>query len=87
MHSSKLIAISLSNLFWISIDFSGVKSKASPLYWFLNLTPSSVISFLLAKLNTWNPPESVKIGPFQFINLCNPPAWSITVSPGLSHKW
>ena len=26
-----------------------------------------------ARLNTWNPPESVRIGPSQPMNVCNPP--------------
>ena len=33
--------------------------------------------------NTWNPPESVKIGLSQFINLCNPPIFATTLSLGL----
>ena len=37
--------------------------------------------------STWNPPESVKVGPFQFMNFARPPASSSTSSPGRSYRW
>ena len=41
--------------------------------WEAKVTPSSVILRSLDKLNTWNPPLSVRMGPFQRVNLCRPP--------------
>src|SRR3989344_1491469 len=37
--------------------------------------------------NTWNPPESVIIGPSKPINLWMPPAFSINSGPGERYKW
>ena len=45
---------------------------------FLNPAPSE---------STWKPPESVKVGPSQFMNRPSPPAASSTSSPGRSYRW
>ena len=58
-----------------SSDFMPVTSMASV---FLKPAPSD---------STWNPPESVNVGPFQFMNLASPPASSSTCSPGRSYRW
>ena len=49
-------------------------------------TPSSFIFLSELSENTWNPPESVKIGLSQTMNLCNPPSCFTTLSPGLKCK-
>ena len=59
----------------MSSDFMPVTSIASV---FLNPTPSDI---------TWNPPESVNVGPSQFIKRASPPAASSTSSPGRSNRW
>ena len=87
MHSSNDMMISAPNCSWILIEVSGEKKSLSPFKWFLNVTPSSVIFLFSANEKTWNPPESVRIGPSQFINLCNPPAFSTMSAPGLIDKW
>ena len=46
------------------------------------MTPSSVILRSLARLNTWKPPLSVRIGPSQRVNLCSPPISATSLSPG-----
>ena len=52
-----------------------------------NLTPASVILRKSPKLQTWNPPESVKIGFSQPIKSCKSP-WARTTSvPGRNIKW
>ncbi len=39
------------------------------------------------KENTWNPPESVIVGPFQFINLLSPPSFFTLSAPGSKYRW
>ena len=36
---------------------------------------------------TWKPPESVRIGPGQFMNLCRPPSAATRSAPGFSIRW
>ncbi len=38
-------------------------------------------------LKTWKPPESVRIGPSQDMNACNPPSSRTTAAPGRSARW
>ena len=45
------------------------------------MTPSSVIWRSLARLNTWNPPLSVRMGPSQRVNLCSPPIRATDLVP------
>ena len=58
-----------------SSDFMPVTSIASV---FLKPAPNE---------STWNPPESVNVGPSQFMNRPRPPAASRTSSPGRSYRW
>ncbi len=44
------------------IDSSGERNTVEPSTGEANVTPSSVILRLCARLNTWKPPESVRIG-------------------------
>ena len=69
------------------IDSSGVRNSRSPLTGDGNVTPSSVILRSSPRLNTWKPPESVRIGPSQPMKRCRPPCAAITSSPGRSHRW
>ena len=39
------------------------------------------------RLMTWNPPESVKVGPGQFMNAPRPPASSTMSGPGCRNRW
>ena len=39
------------------------------------------------RLSTWKPPESVKVGPVQFMNRPRPPASSINSGPGCRKRW
>ena len=39
------------------------------------------------RLITWNPPESVKVGPDQFMNSPSPPASSRMSAPGCRYRW
>ena len=87
MHSSKIITMSEFSVRWICIEISGVRNSLSPLIGEANFTPSSVIFLSLPRLNTWKPPESVRMGLSQPIKRCSPPKRSITSSPGRSHRW
>ena len=49
-----------------------------------NVTPLSSILRKVASDITWNPPESVRIAPGQFMNLCSPPNRAIRSAPGRS---
>ena len=75
------------NAFSIAIAFSGDRNILAPFKWFLKVTPSSVICLVSASEKTWKPPESVRIPLCQFINLCKPPASSISSGPGRNHRW
>ena len=71
---------------WIRIDSSGVSSSRSPLIGDWKRTPSSPILRVAPRENTWNPPESVRIGRFQPMNRCRSPCAPITSVPGRSHR-
>lgn len=45
------------------MTFSGVKKWLLPSTCERNITPSSRMSFIFARLNTWKPPLSVSMGP------------------------
>ena len=49
-------------------------------------TPSSLILRSSPRLNTWNPPESVRMGRFQPVKPCSPPFARITPVPGRSQR-
>jgi hypothetical protein len=86
-HSSKHITMSEPRSFWISIDRSGLSMCLDPSTWERKVTPSSVSLRRSARLITWNPPESVRIGPDQFMNLCRPPSRATRSAPGRSIRW
>ena len=69
------------------IDSSGVRNNLSPLIGDANFTPSSLILRKSPSENTWKPPESVRIGPFQPMKRCSPPCAATTSSPGRSQRW
>src|SRR5258706_4735966 len=72
---------------WMRIDSSGDRKQTSPFTGERNRTPSSLILRNSPRLNTWNPPESVRIGLSQAMKRCKPPCAAMTSSPGLSHRW
>ncbi len=55
--------------------------------WERNVTPASLTRLRAARLKTWKPPESVRIGPSQPMNRCKPPAPATTFSPGRRARW
>ena len=62
-HSSKAIAMSLPSGAWISMARSGVRRCSEPSRCERNVTPSSSMVRRSRRLNTWKPPESVRIAP------------------------
>ena len=87
VHSSNAITMSASSSRWISIEDSGLSMCSEPSIWLRNRTPSSLIRRSLASDITWNPPESVRIGPSQFMNRCSPPRSATRCAPGRSIRW
>ena len=69
---------------WISIELSGLSTCFDPSTWLRKVTPSSVSLRRSARLITWNPPESVRIGFSQFMNRCSPPSRATLSAPGRS---
>ena len=65
--------MSLPRLDWICMDSSGPMKILCPSMWEAKVTPSSRIFRKEARENTWNPPESVRMGPSQSMNLWSPP--------------
>ena len=66
---------------------SGVRVRRDPSTWERNSTPSSPIRRSLARLNTWKPPESVRMGPSQPMKRCSPPSSRTSSGPGRSSRW
>jgi hypothetical protein len=87
VHSSKIIAMSASRSRCTCMERSGVNITGSPLCGERKLTPSSVILRSVARLNTWKPPESVRIGRSQCMKRCKPPWARMTSMPGRSIRW
>ena len=87
VHSSNDMVMSASRSFWISIERSGVSRCCEPSIGERKVTPSA--SSLRRSLSdiTWKPPESVRIGPGQFMNLCSPPSAATRSAPGRSIRW
>ena len=56
---------------------SGVSLCVEPSRCDVNVTPSSSTRRSSASEKTWNPPESVRIGPSQTMNRCSPPSIAI----------
>ena len=69
---------------WIWIERSGVSTCLEPSRWLAKLTASSVTLEMEARLITWKPPESVRIGRSQRMNLCSPPSRSTRSAVGRS---
>ena len=87
VHSSNCITMSELSARWICIEISGDRNSLLPSIGEANLTPSSVILRIAPSENTWKPPESVRIGPFQPMKPCRPPNLLSTSVPGRSHRW
>ena len=85
-HSSSCIWMSEPRRRWTSIERSGVSSWREPSICDWKITPRSLSLRSLARLITWKPPESVRIGCGQFMNLCRPPSAAIRSAPGASIK-
>ena len=81
------MAMSLPRLLWIRMLSSGPMKMRCPSRWLAKVTPSSLIFRSPARENTWNPPESVRMGPSQRMNLCSPPIARTTSSPGRRCRW
>ena len=81
------MAMSLPRLDWICMDSSGPMKILCPSMWEAKVTPSSRIFRKEARENTWNPPESVRMGPSQSMNLWSPPICRTIWSPGRRCRW
>ncbi len=79
--------MSLFSTVWICMLTSGVRKSLSPFTGEANFTPSSEILRISPRLQTWKPPESVRMGLCQFSKRCSPPNCFSTSMPGRSHKW
>ena len=62
-HSSKTMAMSDPITRCIAIDSFGPRKNSCPSMCELKRHPSSVMRRIFASEKTWNPPESVRIGP------------------------
>src|SRR6476659_6163470 len=72
---------------WTAIACSGVKRWSDPSRWLRNVAPSSSMTRRSPSETTWNPPESVRIGRSQAMNLCSPPSRAIRSWPGRRYRW
>ena len=72
---------------WISIARSGVSRWVEPSRCDVKVTPSSSTRRRSARLKTWKPPESVRIGPSQAMNRCSPPRRAIRSAVGRRFRW
>ena len=87
MHSSKAIAMVEPRLDWMRMLSSGPMKILLPSMCDWKRTPSSLMVRNCASEKTWKPPESVRIGPSQPMNLCRPPSALIFSSPGRRCRW
>ena len=71
---------------WARRSLPGATWSSEPV---LAAAASMLMTFLKPepRLITWKPPESVKVGPSQFMNLPKPPAASSTAAPGCRYRW
>ncbi len=67
-----------------SIERSGDNSTMAPSMWDRKVTAFSLTLRSSDSDITWKPPESVRIGPFQPMNVCRPPSAAIRSAPGRS---
>ena len=71
---------------WIAAASSGVKRLLRRRR--RKVTPSSSARTIVSRSEkTWNPPESVRIGPSQPMKRCRPPSSAIVASPGRKWRW
>ena len=87
VQSSKHMAMSEASARCTSMESSGVRFTWSPSMGERKRTPSSVILRSSARLNTWKPPESVRMGRCQCMKPCRPPCARMTSVPGRSIRW
>ncbi len=85
-HWSKAMITSAPSARSISITRSGVKRCVEPSMWLRKVTPSSSIVLMSESENTWNPPESVRIGRFHPWKRCSPPISRTTSCPGRRYR-
>ena len=86
-HWSNAMMMSAPSSSWMRIASSGVNTWREPSYTERNSTPSSLITRVSSRLNTWKPPESVRIGPSQRMNPCRPPCAAMISVPGRKYRW
>ena len=79
--------MSLSRSCWIATAPAGVRWWREPSVCARNTTPSSWTVRSPASDITWKPPESVRMGPGQFMNLCRPPKRAMRSAPGRIIRW
>ncbi len=84
---SKATAMSAPSASWTSIACSGVKRWIDPSRWLRNVTPPSSTTRRSPSETTWKPPESVRIGRSQLMNLCRPPSVRMRSWPGRRYRW
>ena len=65
VHSSKIMTMSEPSSRCTAMDASGPRNTIEPSTGERKRTPSSVILRRSPRLNTWKPPESVRMGPSQ----------------------
>ena len=76
--------MSAPSRFWISIARSGDSATIAPSICERNVTPFSSSLRNADSDMTWKPPESVRIGCGQFMNVCRPPSAAMRSAPGRS---
>ena len=69
---------------WICTERSGVSTWREPSMGLAKVAASSVTLVSLDRDMTWNPPESVRIGPLQPLKRCRPPRRWTRSAPGRS---
>ena len=65
----------------------GPRKSAGAVQVGLERHPSSRISRSFARLKTWKPPLSVRIGPSHPMNRCSPPRSRMSPLPGRRLRW
>ena len=86
VHSSNAMVMVASSWSWIAVEISGVSRWALPSKCERKVTPSASIRRSPVSDMTWNPPESVRIGPGQSMKRCSPPSAATRAAPGRSIK-
>ncbi len=86
-HSSKAMIRSAPSATWTSTAFSGERKCRAPSRCDWNSTPSSLIFLRRARLKTWKPPLSVRMGRCQFMKRWSPPSSLMSSWPGRSIRW